>query len=62
MDFGICDYDDFDEVRKLVLAPPEVEDGTLQARPYLTTPEMNPGLRRGGLISFFRKQRAALPA
>jgi hypothetical protein len=23
---------------------------------YLTTPEINPGLRRGGLISFFKKQ------
>jgi hypothetical protein len=23
---------------------------------YRTTPEMNPGLRRGGLISFFKKQ------
>jgi hypothetical protein len=22
--------------------------------PYRTTPEMNPGLRRGGLMSFFR--------
>jgi hypothetical protein len=28
---------------------------------YLTTPEINPALRRGGLISFFRKQCAALP-
>jgi hypothetical protein len=28
---------------------------------YRTTPEMNPGLRRGGFISFFRKQCAALP-
>jgi len=25
-------------------------------KPYLTTPEVNPGLRRGGLISFFKKQ------
>jgi hypothetical protein len=23
---------------------------------YLTTPEVKPGLRRGGLISFFKKQ------
>jgi len=29
---------------------------------YRTTPEVNPGLRRGGLMSFFRKQCAALPA
>jgi len=29
---------------------------------YRTTPEMNPALRRGGLISFFRKQCAAFPA
>lgn len=29
---------------------------------YRTTPDTNPGLRRGGLISFFRKQRAFLPA
>ena len=28
---------------------------------YLTTPEVNPALRRGGLISFFRKQRASRP-
>ena len=28
---------------------------------YRTTPEMNPGLRRGGLIRSFRKQRASLP-
>jgi hypothetical protein len=28
---------------------------------YLTTPEMNPARRRGGLISFFRKQRASRP-
>jgi hypothetical protein len=32
-----------------------------QCRGYRTTPEMNPGLRRGGLISFFRKQRASRP-
>jgi hypothetical protein len=30
--------------------------------PYRTTPEVNPALRRGGLMSLFRKQRAALPA
>ena len=29
---------------------------------YRTTPEMNPGLRRGGLISFFKKQCASRPA
>jgi hypothetical protein len=28
---------------------------------YRTTPEVNPALRRGGLISFFRKQRASRP-
>jgi hypothetical protein len=28
---------------------------------YLTTPEINPALRRGGFISFFRKQCAARP-
>jgi hypothetical protein len=27
-----------------------------QGQCYLTTPEVNPGLRRGGLISFFKKQ------
>jgi hypothetical protein len=29
---------------------------------YRTTPEVNPALRRGGLMSFFRKQCASLPA
>ena len=29
---------------------------------YRTTPDVKPGLRRGGLISFFRKHRAAFPA
>jgi hypothetical protein len=29
---------------------------------YRTTPEVNPALRRGGLISFFRKQCASRPA
>ena len=29
--------------------------------PYRTTPEKNPGLRRGGLMSFFKKQCASLP-
>src|ERR1700752_2513321 len=36
----------------------------IRARPhqcYLTTPEVNPAFRRGGLISFFRKQWASLP-
>ena len=28
---------------------------------YRTTPDMNPALRRGGLMSFLRKQCAALP-
>ena len=28
---------------------------------YRTTPEMNPALRRGGLISFFRKQCGSRP-
>ncbi len=28
---------------------------------YRTTPDENPALRRGGLISFFRKQCASLP-
>ena len=30
--------------------------------PYRTTPEVNPAFRRGGLMSFFRKQCASLPA
>ena len=29
---------------------------------YRTTPDVNPALRRGGLMSFFRKQCASLPA
>jgi hypothetical protein len=29
---------------------------------YRTTPEVKPGLRCGGLISFFRKHRGAFPA
>ena len=29
---------------------------------YRTTPEVNPAFRRGGLMSFFRKQCASLPA
>ena len=29
---------------------------------YRTTPDMKPALRRGGLMSFFRKQCASLPA
>jgi hypothetical protein len=29
---------------------------------YRTTPEVNPALRRGGLISFFRKQCGSRPA
>lgn len=28
---------------------------------YLTTPDVNPAFRRGGLMSFFRKQRASRP-
>ncbi|SHG13869.1 hypothetical protein SAMN05443248_0426 [Bradyrhizobium erythrophlei] len=35
--------------------------GMTARRGYRTTPEMNPALRRGGLISFFRKQCASLP-
>ncbi|MEY9699243.1 hypothetical protein ACVIWV_008391 [Bradyrhizobium diazoefficiens] len=31
------------------------------AKSYRTTPDVNPALRRGGLISFFRKQRASRP-
>lgn len=31
------------------------------AQTYRTTPDVNPALRRGGLISFFRKQRASRP-
>ena len=31
-------------------------------RHYRTTPEINPALRRGGLMSFFRKQCASRPA
>ena len=31
-------------------------------RNYLTTPEVNPAFRRGGLMSFFRKQCASVPA
>lgn len=30
-------------------------------KPYRTTPDVKPALRRGGLISFFRKQRASRP-
>ena len=30
--------------------------------PHRTTPDVKPALRRGGLISFFRKQCASLPA
>ena len=37
-------------------------DSRETAAAYLTTPEIYPGLRRGGLMSFFRKQCAALPA
>ena len=29
---------------------------------YRTTPEVNPALRRGGLMSFFKKQCASFPA
>jgi hypothetical protein len=29
---------------------------------YRTTPEINPAFRLGGLMSFFRKQCASLPA
>ena len=29
---------------------------------YRTTPDVNPALRRGGLMSFFRQQCASLPA
>ncbi len=29
---------------------------------YRTTPDVKPGLRCGGLISFFRKHRGAFPA
>ena len=32
------------------------------SKSYLTTPDVNPALRRGGLISFFRKHCASLPA
>ncbi|SPP91930.1 protein of unknown function [Bradyrhizobium vignae] len=28
---------------------------------YRTTPDVNPAFLRGGLISFFRKQRASRP-
>ena len=28
---------------------------------YRTTPDVNPAFRRGGLMSFFRKQRASRP-
>ncbi|MFK4512267.1 hypothetical protein ABIF81_007445 [Bradyrhizobium daqingense] len=31
------------------------------AQTYRTTPDVNPALRRGGLMSFFRKQRASRP-
>ena len=34
---------------------------TFRTEFYRTTPEINPALRRGGLISFFRKQCASLP-
>jgi hypothetical protein len=33
----------------------------VRAACYLTTPDVNPAFRRGGLISFFRKQRASRP-
>jgi hypothetical protein len=35
-------------------------DKQQRAKPYLTTPEMQHGFRRGGLISCLRKQRATL--
>jgi len=35
-------------------------DESNNVRRYLTTPEMQQGFRRGGLISCFRKQRAIL--
>ena len=53
----------------LILAPGVKEfgedhqiDKLIRKYGYRTTPEMNPALRRGGLISFFRKQRASPPA
>jgi hypothetical protein len=68
----------FDDVRKFALLWLEVEDGTSCGRPalkvrkkllarlredaYLTTPDVKPALRLGGLMSFFRKQCASLPA
>src|SRR4051812_43722458 len=33
----------------------------VRAACYRTTPDVNPAFRRGGLISFFRKQRASRP-
>jgi hypothetical protein len=33
-----------------------------EARGYRTTPDVNPALRRGGLMSFFKKQCASFPA
>ena len=35
-------------------APQQLPWMVLHLRRYLTTPEMNPALRRGGLMSFFR--------
>jgi hypothetical protein len=73
----------FDDVRKIALTWPEVEDGTTPSIDhavlvpafagrspgvrrddygYLTTPEVNPAFRRGGLMSFLRKQCASFPA
>ena len=37
-------------------------EGAPRSPNYLTTPEVNPAFRRGGLMSFFRKQCASLPA
>ena len=55
VDYGIKDYDvfyfDHDCGRKSECC-----------RRYRTTPEINPALRRGGLMSFFRKQCASRPA
>ena len=52
-------FDDFRSLDCLWLWVPAFAGTTVL---YRTTPEVNPALRRGGLMSFFRKQRADLPA
>ena len=44
------------------VSPHDHRAASEMSRPYRTTPDVNPALRRGGLMSFFRKQCASLPA